>query len=460
MRTSYRGRVVLSAATSLSILGSIVVAVAPASSAAASDCTPVQILAFRGSGEKQATRSYTGTTAKTSGWEGETVSRAIQSYVTQSRGTTAPNPRVDDVPIVAVGPNQFGQGKGYPAVAVPITANVSAIKTALGDSAKAGATHTADYIDKTTAAQVAAGCPSPKFVVLGYSQGAVAARWLAQLRPKSVALTELFGDPLQWENQVGNRGNGAGGNGVLRYVSTDAEKRADNGYYSVSGPSRSALCHTGDPICDYNWLLAGVLSLALHQTDQHRNYALQAAESAKEGQTISRTVAGLLAASAAARLGIAPLTVEPEAEGIDDIDVQSLMSGDSPVVDADSAQAYLEPLSADAPESAIDPRSPLGAQTFSAVPETPTLTVRDGDTIRLSAADLPPGTEYGFRVTGLTGDGSWRLPALLTSGVQTSNGGPQTVELTIQGLAPGTYSAGILTGVFTHTPDIQLTVLP
>ena len=460
MRTRYRGRIALAAATTLSFLGTIVGTIEPASAVGASDCTPVQILAFRGSGEKQATRSYTGTTAKTSGWEGETVSRAIQSYVTQSRGTTAPNPRVDDVPIVAVGPNQFGPGKGYPAVAVPVTANVSAIKTALGDSAKAGATHTADYIDKTTAAQLAAGCPSPKFVVLGYSQGAVAARWLTQLRPKSIALTELFGDPLQWENQVGNRGNGAGGNGVLRYVSTDTEKRTDNGYYSVSGPSRSALCHTGDPICDYNWLLAGVLSLALHQTEQHKNYAVQAAESAREGQTISRAVAGLLAASAATKLGIAPSTVEPEPVRIDDIDVQALMSADSPVVDADSAAAYLQPLAAEAPESTIDPRSPMGPRTYSATPEAPTLTVRDGDTIRLNVADLPSGTEYGFRVTAKTDDGSWRLPAVLTSGVQTSNGGPQTVELTIQGIPPGTYSAGILSGVFTHTPDIQLTVLP
>lgn len=460
MRTRYRGRFLLAATTTLSVLVPIAVAVAPASAAVASGCTPVQILAFRGSGEKQAARSYTGTTVKTSGWQGETVSRAIQSYVTQSRGTTAPNPRVDDVPIVAVGPNQFGPGNGYPAVAVPVTADVSAIKKALGDSAKAGAVHAADYIDRTTAAQVAAGCPSPKFVALGYSQGAIAARWLTQLRPRSVALAELFGDPLQWENQVGNRGNGAGGNGVLRYVSTDTEKRTDNGYYSVSGPSRSALCHTGDPICDYNWLLAGVLSLALHLTEQHRNYGIQSAESAREGQTISRTVAGLLAASTAAKYGIAPLTAGPQPEGIDDVDVEALMSGDSPVVDADSAEAYLAPLAADAPDSTIDPRAPLGPQAFSAVPEAPTLTVRDGDTIRLNVADLPSGTEYGFRVTAQTDDGSWRRPAVLTSGVRTSSGGPQTVELTIQGLAPGTYSAGILTGVFTHTPDIQLTVLP
>jgi len=464
-----RRRKRLAAATAISALtASLLIAATPAAATAATTCTPVQILAFRGSGEAALTPSYSGTTVKTSGWEGKTLSRTIQSYVTQSRGKTAPNPRVDEVPIIAVGPNQFGTGKGYPAVAVPNTADVGAVKKKLGDSARAGAVNTAEYIDKTVASQTAAGCPSPKFVVLGYSQGAIAARWLTQLRPKNIALSEIFGDPLQWQNQSGNHGNGAGGNGFLRYVSTDDEKRTDNGYYTVSGPAKSAVCHTGDPICDYNWLLVGVLALVLSQDAEHYNYVVQSAETTAEGQTISRKVADLLAAANQPKSAAGQLSAEPERNYTDDIDVEKLMSAETTVVNADAADAVLPPLTsasaaAPSPATTAAPTGPTGPKARSSAGSTAGLqgiTVRNGQTLRLTAGSIPAGQEFGFRVTSATSQGSWKLPALLTSHVATSTGGPQFVDVTVEGLAPGTYSGGVLTETFTHTPDITITVLP
>ncbi|MDN4595565.1 cutinase family protein [Leifsonia virtsii] len=458
---THRYRRPIAALSALSALAaSLLLAATPA--AAATTCTPVQILAFRGSGETALSTGYTGTTVKTSGWEGKTLSRALQSYATQSRGKTAPNPRIDEVPIVAVGPNQFGTGKGYPAVAVPKTADVGAVKKTLGDSARAGAVSTAEYIDKTVAAQTAAGCRSPKFVVLGYSQGAIAARWLTQLRPKNIALSEIFGDPLQFQSQTGNHGNGAGGNGFLRYVSTDDEKRTDNGYYSVSGPSKSAVCHTGDPICDYNWLLVGVLALVLHQDDEHYNYVLQATETAQEGQTISRTVADLLAAAERPKSAAGQLAPEPERNYTDDIDIAEWMTAETTVVNADSSAALLPPVTA-TPSSAAQTAAPSEPRTQSSSIGTSGpqgITVRNGQTLRLTAGSIPAGQQYGFRIAPATADGSWKLPALLTSGVATSTGGPQYVDVTIEGLEPGTYSGGVLTESFTHTPDIAITVVP
>ncbi|RDV46252.1 hypothetical protein DOE76_03660 [Leifsonia sp. ku-ls] len=452
-----------SAAAISALIASLLIAATPTAATAATSCTPVQILAFRGSGETALTPSYSGTTVKTSGWEGKTISRAIQSYVTQSRGKAAPNPRVDEVPIVAVGPNQFGTGKGYPAVTVPNTADVGAVKKTLGDSARAGAVSTAEYIDKTVASQTAAGCPSPRFVVLGYSQGAIAARWLTQLRPKNIALSEIFGDPLQWQNQSGNHGNGAGGNGFLRYVSTDDEKRTDNGYYTVGGPAKSAVCHTGDPICDYNWLLVGVLALVLHQTDEHYNYVVQSAETTAEGQTISRKVADLLAAANQPKSAAGQLAPEPERNYTDDIDIEKWMSSETTVVNADASDALLPPLSATGPTASAATIAPIEPRTQSSAssPAGPQgITVRDGQTLRLTAGAVPAGQQFGFRITPATSEGSWKLPALLTSGVVTSSGGPQFVDVTVEGLAPGTYTGGVLTETFTHTPDITITVLP
>jgi hypothetical protein len=44
--------------------------------------------------------------------------------------------------------------------------------------------------------------------------------------------------------------------------------------------------------------------------------------------------------------------------------------------------------------------------------------------------------------------------------VATSTGGPQYIDVTVHGLEPGTYSGGVLTEAFTHTPDIAITVVP
>ena len=131
------------------------------------------------------------------------------------------------------------------------------------------------------------------------------------------------------------------------------------------------------------------------------------------------------------------------------------MTGDTPVVNADSPQASLAPLS-----SPAMPVAPDGPQSYSAENDVPTLTVRNGDTVTLDTGDLPAGTPFGFRITAQTSEGSWKLPAVQAIDLQTSTGGPQRITVTIRDLAPGTYSAGVLTGTFTHSPDIAVTVLP
>lgn len=411
-------------------------------------CTPVQVLVFRGSGEPRGSAgTYRDTTMTTNGWEGKTLRRLLEAYVAQSRGTSAPNPYVDTVPVKAIGPDEFGTGKGYPGVAVPRTVDVTFIKKVIGDSARAGATNTASYIDSTIQAQTAAGCPSPKFVVLGYSQGAITARWLTQLRPDDVALTQIFGDPLQFENQTGNHGSGSGGNGFMRYISTTPEKIQDNKYYALSS-SKTGLCHGGDPFCDYNWLV-GAFAIVFHQFQEHLDYVTGNSEITQEGQTISRKVAQLIQTVTVNGPTLGRQKATPEHNYLDDIDMNTLMADPNvTVANPETPQANLSPLQLQA--IGKNKAAHLNLHRF--------ISIREGSTVRIHVAGIPAGQQFGLRLTSLTSKGSWRLPAVWTSPIYTSTGGTQTITPALTGIDHGSYTASVLTNTFTHTPDTTITI--
>lgn len=407
------------------------------------ECTPVEILAFRGSGEAKGPGTYAGTTLQSNGWEGKTLHRLLEAYVTQSRGTSTPNPLVDEIPVRGIGPSEFGAGSGYPAVAVPRTVDASRVKKVIGDSARAGALSTAAYIDGRVQAAQATGCPRPRFVVLGYSQGAIAARWLTQLRPNDVALSQLFGDPLQWEKRSGNRGTGAGGNGFLRYISTDPEKLQDNKYYALTKPAKSTLCHKGDPFCDYNWLLVGVLAILFEEYKPHLNYITSPAEITQEAQTTAGTVANLAAAVSAAT----PYSDEPERNYTNDIDVDAFFANDATsVVNPNDPGSFLPAPRSLGPALGPVPLSHEG------------ITVHAGNALELSVDGIPAGSQFGLRITNPAAEGSWQLPALWASNLYTSTGGTQQIKAVPTGLPPGSYTASVLTDTFTHSPDIPLTI--
>lgn len=235
--------------------------VASAAPAAAADCAPVAVLAFRGSGQANvdpgvvsyagAPHRYGASRLVTNGWEGPTLARLLER-VAPADGITGL--RGEDVPVYAIGVPDAGHPTGYPAVSVGWDA-LGAINT----SALAGAAEAQRVIAevKRERGSRAAGCAAEtKFVLLGYSQGAMAARYTAAVNRQDVVGLLLLGDPLQKADADGVFGGGSGGSGIFRLtyrpLDLTGAVRLDgwDDFYDWPGVVRHAICHARDIICD------------------------------------------------------------------------------------------------------------------------------------------------------------------------------------------------------------------
>lgn len=263
------------------------------------DCDPVAILAFRGSGEKNIDASatgldgkpheYTGTALQTNGWEGNTLKRMLQRFA-DATGTDWPagfSPA--NVPVIGIG---YDGSSGYPAIEVPKNKDLF---RELIQSSNQGAKYALGEI-RTFQRTQPAGCDT-KFIAIGYSQGAMAARTLDGLTNDVVAVANL-GDPWQKPNARGNDegdGNAPYGEGVARaFLKTDDDRKKIDAYYTRDADPKTALCHENDPMCSYSWV-GGPGLLVSGQIPAHLNYASTQAEATRKGSELANMAATLWA---------------------------------------------------------------------------------------------------------------------------------------------------------------------
>ena len=234
-----------------------------------SDCETVAILAFRGSGQDNldpavqssegSPQRYAGSSLVTNGWEGATLQRLIAPFATRSY---ADGFRADSVPVIGVGPADDVTAEGYPAID-PGWEVIGRLTASANDGAAAAQSIISDY------KQASAGCANPtKFIAVGYSQGAMAARLTAQLNPTDVVGVVDLGDPYQMPDAAGNEGAGSGGNGFVRWNHPNLQNQWD-AFYDLDA-HKTALCHTDDPICDFRWGTAW--RIVTGDTGPHTNY--------------------------------------------------------------------------------------------------------------------------------------------------------------------------------------------
>lgn len=243
------------------------------------ECTPLVVLAFRGSGESNLTPEVTSNLGApyrygesdlvTNGWEGATLRRLFDALAnTEYEGL-----RGDEIPVVPIGPAGTDELYGYDAIAADIEA--SSIDSAftfssskLLYSASGGAEAATLLIQQYL--RDADGCPvPPSFVLTGYSQGAMAARHTAELNPDSALGVITIGDPYQMPDAPGVRADAAGG-GILRWNAGDAQREQLDAYYE-GGELRSAICHPGDPICAFA-PMESLAQLATGDFGEHLDY--------------------------------------------------------------------------------------------------------------------------------------------------------------------------------------------
>jgi len=286
----------------LSVALAIPIGLAPASNAQAAGpladdpaCAPYALVPLRGSGETKASPTVSdGMDAfgyadlKTSGSEGSTLRRALQALEVAAiqEGVS-----LSGLPVLNV-----GAAEGYPAVPVG-----QIVKTVDGenqwdldvlgmivDSARLGAVAVDAQIAKFDAAQDPS-CPQTRFVLLGYSQGAMAAR-MAWANDRAGRIASIFavGDPFQRNGAFhsdlpgdGVQGGGALGEGLLSIVApyvgvADAELLA----FDRSDTPRHSYCHRFDPICAQKSTPVATISIDI---SDHTNYLLDPAEARGAG---------------------------------------------------------------------------------------------------------------------------------------------------------------------------------
>lgn len=244
------------------------------------DCSPLVVIAFRGSGEGNLAPGVTGnegapyqygdSALTTNGWEGITLTGLFDEL---SR-TTYEGFDAATIPVVPVGPASAESPYGYDAIMAVLEASSlgSALtyeSSQLLYSATRGAeaaTHLMhDYIERSE------GCPViPQFIVTGYSQGAMAARHTAELNPAQVAGVVNIGDPYQLAEAPGVRDLGATGTGLIRWKANDDQGAALDNFYARDG-LLSSICHAGDPICEFS-PVESLLKLATGNYGDHMDY--------------------------------------------------------------------------------------------------------------------------------------------------------------------------------------------
>ncbi|MEV7663531.1 cutinase family protein [Paenarthrobacter sp. NPDC089316] len=266
---------------------------APAPRAAAADCEPVAILAFRGSGEKNIdstastlagkTHSYGDGKLFTNGWEGPKLQQLFDAYAGTSFGDGF-DP--ESVPVLGIG---YDGTTGFPAIKVEDNLNTDIFRNLIKSAGK-GSLYASSVMASFLKSQPS-GC-NTKFIAVGYSQGAMAARQTAEASSRVVGVVD-FGDPFQKPNSPGTTGEGSDGNGIVRHWSTkDLQAHLDK-FYDLPA-AKSAFCHQGDPICSYSWLFGpGAL---LKNIEPHTNYFDSSSEASAKGKELADVVHGYVSA--------------------------------------------------------------------------------------------------------------------------------------------------------------------
>lgn len=139
-------------------------------------------------------------------------------------------------------------------------------------------------IDKFEKTQPA-GCDT-KYLVTGYSQGAMAARALADMNDDVIGAVD-FGDPYQKPNAAGIEGD-VDGEGIVRsFLTGDGKKTVDAFYSSVD--HQTTICHDNDPICSYSWLwgLGGLIA----NIEPHTTYMTVGTEATRKGRELANLAA-------------------------------------------------------------------------------------------------------------------------------------------------------------------------
>ncbi len=158
----------------------------------------------------------------------------------------------------------------------------------------------AEAVHRVTRAQSASCTAEPKFIVVGFSQGAIVARLLAQLYPRAVVGVVTIGDPVQKAGASGNEGTGAHGTGIIRSSFPYYQERLDR-FYSLAA-HKSALCHADDPFCDFRGedSLLALLSPAAHFSYMTGPFSSEASVKGKEIADLAREQHGGSSAPVAA----------------------------------------------------------------------------------------------------------------------------------------------------------------
>lgn len=276
----------------LVLLLGIVPFLAMSTVAAQPSCAPVALVPIRGSGEGRAGSGegseglkYYGSNVS-NGYEGPTLAKLLTAFYDQ-------NPSLANTPIIEV-------DERYPATAV--NAGVEAVVPNLQSSPVYSSSQTG--VNATIAATSrfrfhdSRGCKSTKFILIGYSQGAMVARDTAMTIPSLIAGVYSVGDPWQKPNASNVTGDGRGGRGVF-HTNYPRAGAARDAFYSAAYAKHS-LCHAKDPVCDF----AGSTWTAFND-GPHLNY-FNGSEVNTEASVLARMVSG---ASTAPPVGTSALNV-------------------------------------------------------------------------------------------------------------------------------------------------------
>jgi hypothetical protein len=204
------------------------IAVPTAEAAAPADCAKVEIVAFRGSGEGNVDDGD-----RSNGFAGPTLQRIIDVARTTvvAGGYTMKDAKVYGVP--------------YPAVPAEKYASKD---LDLFDSVEYGRLIGAGYVAKRHEACASVGT---RFLLVGYSQGVLAARQTAADLPSDwVAGVFGIGDPAQHSKDSGVVGAGAAGNGIYWWLIEHDGKADSDSFYDLD-VARYLYCHALDPVCDF-----------------------------------------------------------------------------------------------------------------------------------------------------------------------------------------------------------------
>ncbi len=228
-------------------------------------------MAFRGSGEDPvAPQSYK--SQKSNGYEGPTLQRLLREYAYSDSYDAS----LAGVPIVGL---SIDDGYDPPEVDVMFEASrFFPAESRIYQGATDGAIAAIRKVGEFQRAQPS-NCPTTRWVLVGYSQGAMAARWTFEALRSRVASLYLLGDPFQKPNAPGTTGKGANGQGVYRFNWQGIRAELDR-YYTIKPSTAMSFCHDNDVICD----------LGPYGIGEHTNYFTTPAEKKQQGRLLAGIV--------------------------------------------------------------------------------------------------------------------------------------------------------------------------